>query len=199
MATTPRPEFRDELRERLMSTAREAPLPAEEVPVPRRPRSRRRPRFPLLPQFLSAGLVVIMVATGMATYESVPGDILYPLKRAAENTLLRMSADDAERADRELRSASVRAREVEELLGSAAQGGSDLVGETLKEMEDTTRSAITSLTRVERRDAKTTGTIRRFVQEQRHQIEEMIPKMDEEDQRRASGYLDYIQGLMIAE
>nr|BFE85586.1 hypothetical protein GCM10020093_081870 [Planobispora longispora] len=48
---------------------------------------------------------------------------------------------------------------------------------------------------MQRRDAATRGTIRRFVQEQRNQIEGMLPKMDEEDQRRASGYLNYIEGL----
>ncbi|GGL36387.1 DUF5667 domain-containing protein [Planomonospora parontospora] len=193
---SPRPEFRAELRDRLVhaSPGRD-PLP-EPVPVQR---TRRAPRVRLLPQLLSAALAVGMVTTGLTTYGSVPGDTLYPLKRAAENTLLRLSSDDAERADRGLQSASTRADEVEALLGSTARGEGNLVGQTLQAMEDTTRSAVTSLTRVRRRDAEdaeeATGDLERFVRKQRDQIEGMLPKMDEEDQRRANGYLNYIEGL----
>ncbi|MBG0813973.1 DUF5667 domain-containing protein [Planomonospora sp. ID82291] len=195
----PRPEFRAELRDRLVRAAPgRDPLP-EPVPVRRARRARRARRVRLLPQLLSGALAVGMVATGLSTYGSVPGDTFYPLKRAAENTLLRLSTDDAERADRGLQSASTRADEVEALLGSAAQGGENLVGQTLQAMEDTTRSAVTSLTRVRRRDTEgaqeVTGHLERFVRKQRDQIEGMLPKMDEEDQRRASGYLNYIEGL----
>ncbi|GAA3443603.1 DUF5667 domain-containing protein [Planomonospora venezuelensis] len=199
--TAPRPEFRAELRERLMNAPREEAAPARTGPAAGSPAERVRPRgarlrLPsLLPRLLSLGLATAMVAAGLATYRSVPGDTLYPLKRAAENTMLRLSADDAERADRELSSASTRADEVEELLGSATRSDSRLVGETLKEMEDTTRSAVTALTRVRRDDAKVTSSLKRFVQKQRDQIEGMLPKMDEDAQRRANGYLNYIEGL----
>ncbi|MFC7645857.1 DUF5667 domain-containing protein [Streptosporangium lutulentum] len=119
---------------------------------------------------------------GILTYESMPGDTFYPLKRAAENTLFHLSSDDAERADRSFGYAETRAQEVEELLGST-QGKNSLIGETLQAMEETTRSAVTSLTQVRRRDAKSAGELKRFVQKQRHQIEGMIPKMDAEDQK----------------
>ncbi|GAA3127120.1 hypothetical protein GCM10010466_17430 [Planomonospora alba] len=196
----PRPEFRDELRARLVNASASDGPAAERVPARHRAR-RRRIRPLLLSQLLSAALAVGMAATGLAAYQSVPGETLYPLKRAAENTLLRLSTDDAERADRGLRSASTRADEVEALLGSASatrdQGA--LVGETLQDMEDTTRSAVTSLTRVRRRDAddaqEAAGSLQRFVRKQRNRIEGMLPKLDEENQRRANGYLNYIEGL----
>ncbi|MBG0827328.1 hypothetical protein HS041_06075 [Planomonospora sp. ID67723] len=202
----PRPEFRAELRERLVNAPREetgsvpgaapaADLTADLTAEAAAGRGGPRARLSFLPRLLSLGLAVGMVAAGLATYRSVPGDTLYPLKRAAENTMLSLSATEAERADRELSSASTRADEVEELLGSATRSDSRLVGQTLKEMEDTTRSAVTALTRVRRDDAKATGNLKRFVQKQRNQIEGMLPKMDEEDQRRASGYLNYIEGL----
>ncbi|GIH90936.1 DUF5667 domain-containing protein [Planobispora siamensis] len=191
MPAAPRPQFRQELRERLMN-APDGDAPPVTV---RRPRARHRARSMLFPRLVSLTTAVSLLVTGLATYDSVPGDTLYPLKRAAESTLLQLSTDDTERATRELRSASTRADEVEELLGSSGRAGSDLVGETLEAMEETTRSAVTSLTRVRRRDAKSTGTLKRFVQKQRNQIEGMLPKMDEEDQRRANGYLNYIEGL----
>lgn len=185
----PRPEFRAELRERLMATPEQENTPAESTAStpPRRQATR-------LPQLLSLGLAATMSATVMAIYQSMPGDALYPVKRAAESTLFHLSADDAERADRSFGYAETRAHEVEELLGSSMRE-KHLIRETLKAMEDTTRSAVTSLTRVRRRDARNTGDLKRFVQKQRNQIEGMLPKMDAEDQRRANGYLNYIDGL----
>ncbi|GAA3109384.1 DUF5667 domain-containing protein [Streptosporangium carneum] len=188
----PRPEFRAELRERLMH-APEQPEQEESSAQPVVPPRPRR-RTVLLPQLLSLGLASAMVVAGLGTYRSMPGDALYPLKRAAENTLFHLSTDDAERADRSFGYAETRAHEVEELLGSGEREDR-LISETLKAMEDTTRSAVTSLTRVQRRDARSTGQLKRFVQKQRTQIEIMLPKMDEEDRRRANGYLDYIDGL----
>ncbi|MFC4058658.1 DUF5667 domain-containing protein [Planomonospora corallina] len=196
----PRPEFRAELRERLVNASPAGDLSGD-VSGGRVPARHRAPRARpvLLPRLLSAALAVCMVGTGLAIYRSVPGDVFYPLKRAAENTLLQLSTDEAERADRSLQSASTRADEVEELLGSAARDESALVGQALEAMEDTTRSAVTSLTRVRRSDkedaAEVTGHLQRFVRKQRNRIEGMLPKMDEENQRRANGYLNYIEGL----
>ncbi|MFF5209934.1 DUF5667 domain-containing protein [Streptosporangium sp. NPDC000396] len=189
----PRPEFRAELRERLVAMPAQEDLPAERT-APVRP----RPRVGLFPRLLSLGLVVTMIVAGVATYRSMPGDTLYPLKRAAESTLFHLSTDDAERAGRSFGYAETRAHEVEELLGSPRRK-ERLIGETLQAMEDTTRSAVTSLTRVRRRDAASAGQLKRFVQKQRNQIEGMIPKMDVEDQRRAHGYLVYIEGLAPSE
>ncbi|WP_433249818.1 DUF5667 domain-containing protein [Streptosporangium sp. CA-135522] len=200
MGGGPCPEFRTELRERLVSAAEQDALTGaagpDGLPVGRAAPLRSRPR--LSPQLLSLSLAATMALAGLATYRSMPGDTLYPLKRAAESTLFHLSADDAERADRSFDYAETRAREVEELLG-ATQRENRLIKETLQAMEDTTRSAVTSLTQVRRHDAKdevkSTRKLKRFVQKQRNQIEGMLPKMDVEEQRRAHGYLNYIEGL----
>lgn len=189
MGGDPRPEFRAELRERLMTVSEQEDLPPETASAPV-----RRRRTTLVPQVVSLALAGALVGGGVGTYRSMPGDALYPLKRAAESTLFHLSTNDAERADRSFGYAETRAHEVEELLG-ATERESGLIDETLKDMEDTTRSAVTSLTRVERRSGKSTGQLRRFVQKQRDQIQIMLPKMDENDRRRANGYLDYIDGL----
>lgn len=197
MAATPRPEFDAMLRERLTQSP-----PGEDVPDQRPvgPRhSRRRSRAGLLPQLLSIAMVASMVVSGMWTYRSMPGDTLYPLKRAAERTLFHLSSDDAERADRSFGYAETRAREVKELLGSGEGEGEsereEVIGETLQAMADTTRSAVTSLRQTRRRDSASAKELKRFVQKQRHQISGMIPKMDAEDQLKAHGYLHYIEGL----
>ncbi|WP_344971158.1 DUF5667 domain-containing protein [Streptosporangium fragile] len=190
MAAGPRPEFRARLREQLMQ---EAAAPVATLPEPPPARSRRRRRASLFPHLLSAVLVASMIVSGVWTYQAMPGDTFYPLKRAAESTLFHLSTDDAQRAGRSFGYAETRAHEVEQLLGSG--GREDMIGETLQDMEDTTRSAVTSLARVRRRDAASTKQLKRFVQKQRHQIAGMIPKMDAEDQRRANGYLNYIEGL----
>jgi hypothetical protein len=189
MAGGPRMEFRARLREQLM----EMP-PAEDLQERQVLPSRPRPRAGMFSRLLCATLAVSMVMAGILTYESMPGDTFYPLKRAAESTLFHLSSDDAERADRSFDYAETRAQEVEELLGSN-QSKNDLIGETLQAMEETTRSAVTSLTQVRRRDAKSAGELKRFVQKQRHQIEGMLPRMDAEDQKKANGYLTYIDGL----
>ncbi|MFF4987927.1 DUF5667 domain-containing protein [Streptosporangium saharense] len=203
MGGDPRPEFRAELRERLMTAtevtaaemtvAEQEDLPPDSVPETASAPVRRR-RTTLVPQVVSLALAGALVGGGVGTYRSMPGDALYPLKRAAESTLFHLSTNDAERADRSFGYAETRAHEVEELLG-ATERESGLIDETLKDMEDTTRSAVTSLTRVERRSGRSTGQLRRFVQKQRDQIQIMLPKMDENDRRRANGYLDYIDGL----
>ncbi|MEU4830602.1 DUF5667 domain-containing protein [Streptosporangium sp. NPDC023615] len=199
MTASPRPEFQATLREQLTR-----PLPEQERPEPRTtgPRhSRRRSRGSLFPRLLSTVLVASMVLSGVWTYRSMPGDTFYPLKRAAESTLFHLSTDEAERANRSLGYAETRAREVQELLGSGER--KDMIGETLQAMEDTTRSAVTSLEQVRRRDAHGAVAVeleefeelKHFVRKQRTQITGMLPKMDAEDQRRAHGYLDYIDGL----
>lgn len=191
MATTPRPEFHARLREQLTRNPPGEDLPERLSTGPRR--SRRRSGGGLLFPLLSVALAASMVVAGIGTYQSMPGDVFYPLKRAAERTLFHLSTGEAARAGRSFGYAETRAREVEELLGSGER--EKMIGETLQAMEDTTRSAVTSLRQLRRRDATSTKELKRFVQKQRHQISGMIPKMDAEDQLKAHGYLHYIEGL----
>ncbi|MER7500758.1 DUF5667 domain-containing protein [Nonomuraea pusilla] len=156
-----------------------------------RPRRRRAPRRqPLLYQLASFGLAAAMTLSAFATYRSVPGDTLYPLKRAAESTLVQLSIDDAERGERELDSARTRAKEVASLLGSSRDDR--LVSKTLKDMDDSTRSGINRLERAEPRSPK----IKNFARDQRDMVEPMLDQLDEAQQGQAAGYLDYIEGLV---
>ncbi|MEV0613923.1 DUF5667 domain-containing protein [Nonomuraea sp. NPDC050404] len=202
----PGQDFRDRLRADLLAgtvatrTLERAPAEAAatETPerAPARPAGRRRRprrRRPLLSQLAAVGLVAAMMISSFATYRAVPGDSLYPLKRAAETTLVRLSSTDAERAARELDSAKTRAREVARLLGSAAEG--PLVKKTLKDMEESTRAGISRLERAEPRSPK----IKKFARDQEEAVKPMLPALDQEQLAQAEGYLDYIEGLAAPE
>ncbi|MFF0325013.1 DUF5667 domain-containing protein [Nonomuraea angiospora] len=179
----PEPAFRERLRAELLSGAL---LDAPQAPARRRPARRR----PLLSQLATLGLAAAMMISSFATYQSVPGDSLYPLKRAAESTLVRLSSDDAERGERELASAKTRAKEVATLLGSA-EGGT-LVGRTLKDMEESTRSGISRLERAEPRSPK----IKTFARDQKKVVGPILKQLDDSQLAQAEGYLDYIEGLV---
>ncbi|MER6944034.1 DUF5667 domain-containing protein [Nonomuraea sp. NPDC000554] len=181
----PEAAFRDRLRHELLSA--QAPDPVR--PARRGHRLPARRRLSPFSQLATFGLAAVMMVSAFATYQSVPGDTLYPLKRAAESTLVRLSHDDVERAQRELDSAKSRASEVARLLGSS--NDSPLVTKTLKDMEESTRSGINRLERVEPRSPK----IKRFARDQKNMVEPMLEQLDEVQHDQATGYLDYIQGL----
>jgi hypothetical protein len=185
----PEAGFRERLRDDLVSgrLLLEAP---DEQPAPKHARPPVRRRRPLLSQLATFGLAAAMMVSAFATYRSVPGDSLYPLKRAAESTLVHLSTDDAERADRELASAQTRAKEVASLLGSS--NDNPLVTKTLKDMEDSTRSGIDRLARTQARSSK----IKKFAQNQRDMVEPMLDQLSEAQKGQAAGYLDYIEGLV---
>ncbi|MFF0867759.1 DUF5667 domain-containing protein [Nonomuraea sp. NPDC003560] len=186
----PEAAFRERLREDLVSGRLLLTAPDEErAPGPAVPSVRRR-RRPLLSQVATLGLAGAMMVASFATYQAVPGDTLYPLKRAAESTLVHLSTDDAQRGERELASAETRAKEVASLLGSSTD--SPLVGQTLKDMEDSTRSGISRLTRTQPRSSK----IKKFAQKQRETVEPMLDHLNEAQKGQAAGYLDYIEGLV---
>ncbi|WP_206061163.1 DUF5667 domain-containing protein [Nonomuraea basaltis] len=188
----PEPSFRARLRAELLS-GRLAAEPDAEEPVRPAPRHARRgrpaPRRPLLSHLATFGLAAAMMVSSFATYQAVPGDSLYPLKRAAESTLVRLSADDAERGERELDSAKTRAKEVASLLGSADDG--PLVSKTLKDMEESTRSGISRLKRAEPRSPK----IKKFARDQKEVVGPMLPQLNEDQLAQAEDYLHYIEGL----
>lgn len=183
----PDPAFRSRLRDRLMT----APLEQEEPVRPAVRSHRRLPRISWFSQMATFGLAMGMMASAFVTYQSVPGDTLYPLKRAAESTLVGLSADNEERAARELVSAKERASEVAALLGSSDSG--PLVTATLKDMEESTRSAITMLQRSKHRSSP---DINDFAEDQRKTVEPMLEELDQPQQDQANSYLNYIQGLV---
>ncbi|GAA2378127.1 DUF5667 domain-containing protein [Nonomuraea africana] len=174
----PDPAFRARLRETLMSETFAA------APVPER---RRQWRW--LTPVLSAGMAMVMVLSVMVTYKAVPGDLLYPLKRAAEGAIYDLNPD---KADGELEAAAKRAEELRALLD--AGGGGPHVGATLQEMEESTRSAMERMDRAAPRDQE---KINKFVEEQHKAVDPMLERLNDVDQEQASGYLDYIDGLRL--
>ncbi|MEU6719476.1 DUF5667 domain-containing protein [Nonomuraea sp. NPDC046802] len=187
----PEPAFREKLRAELVSGQLTEVVEARETPPVRGRRRAPRRRRPLVSQLATFGLAAGMMISAFATYQSVPGDSLYPLKRAAESTLVHLSTGDAERGRRELESAKTRAKEVASLLGSSEDG--PLVSETLKEMEESTRAGISKLERAEPRSPK----IETFAHDQKEAVKPMLKELTEDQLAQAEGYLNYIEGLVV--
>ncbi|MBP2707302.1 hypothetical protein JOL79_26310 [Microbispora sp. RL4-1S] len=207
LGSGPTPEFRARLREELLrnhaaerTTAVEPPPAFDEVAgapgdAPgglHRRRPRRRPLIVRLrPVLVFAGLMVLMFATGVRTYDSVPGEPLYPLKRAAESTVLSLAYDDEDRAQREMAAARLRAAETASLVAARTRDRHRLITQTLDDMESTTRAA---LSRVAPR-AEDRGEVRRFAREQHSLVEPLLPKLDRENRDKANKYLSYIDTM----
>ncbi len=133
-----RPEFVADLRSRLMTAAAEelvavAPTPAERLTVTQRrtPRERRLA--------VAVGGVAILGATtsmAVAAQTALPGDVLYPLKRALENAQTGVRVDDASKGSSLLANARGRLAEIDELTRS--ENGQDLVAieDTLEAFAD---------------------------------------------------------------
>jgi hypothetical protein len=187
----PRPEFRARLREELLAARAAGSESGPQVARHRRP-SRRLTA--LRPGALIVAMAALMLLTGAWTYGSVPGDRLYPIKRAAEATLLSLTTDDMERAQRELSAAHSRATEAAALLGYPDSRRERLIGPTLDEMTMTTRSALSALGHVKRQGTHTPA-LKHFTEEQRDVVEPMIPQLDDDDRMKASAYLDMIDDL----
>jgi hypothetical protein len=187
----PRPDFRLRLREELLAAHAMGSEPAPEA-------ARHRRRSPFLLRLRPAVLIVsvagLTLFTGVGTYVSVPGDTLYPIKRAAEATLLSLTTDDVQRAQRELTAAHSRATEAAALLGYPDSRRSQLIGPTLDEMTSTTRSALSALGHV-KREGTHTPALKRFSEEQRDVVAPMIPQLGDDDRMKASAYLDMIEDL----
>jgi hypothetical protein len=138
-----RPEFVADLRERLMTAAAEelvqvAPsAPQRLVITPTRsPRERRLA--------IAVGGVALVGATtsmAVAAQSALPGDVLYPLKRALENAQTGVRVDDASKGASLLANARGRLAEVDELTRS--EQGQDLaaIEETLQDFAAQTTAA----------------------------------------------------------
>lgn len=184
-------DFREHLRHRLTSAIAEPEERAAPARTARHARRHPTARVSWASQLATFALAAGMMLAAFLTYQSVPGDTLYPLKRAAESTLVRLSKDDVERAERELVSAKERASEVAALLGSS--GDHTLVAATLSDMEKQTRSAISRLQRVEPRSPK----LNSFAQSQRDAVKPMLDQLVGPQADQANTYLLYIEGLAM--
>lgn len=189
----PAPAFRNRLRDELMLAARAAETVSAPAPHPEPPARRRHRQHVVILRLVVLGTAIVVTVTALVTYRSVPGDPLYPLKRVAESTLLELSADEVARAEGKLRAAQERAAEVAALLGIPDRV--NLVDQTLDDMEESTRSAVCTLKRVDAEHPETRTDLRRFAENQHRRMTSMLPRMDERTQRQVSGYLSYIESL----
>ncbi|TQS25672.1 DUF5667 domain-containing protein [Microbispora sp. KK1-11] len=195
----PRPEFRERLRAELMrahaaeraagrhTAGRHAAPPA----TPPRPRPRRSLLVRLRPLLVFCVLLAGMFGTGVRTYHAVPGEVLYPLKRMAESTVLDLAYDEEELAQRQMVAARQRAAETASLLDTSTPERRRLIGQTLDDMETTTRAALGRVARQGRAD----GEAREFAREQRNLVEPLLPKLDRENRDKANQYLSYIESF----
>lgn len=136
----PRPEFVADLRERLMAAAETDLVPASDASTPRTAIEDRLTvprRSPRERRFAAAvgGLALVGATTSMAVaaQSALPGDVLYPLKRAIENAHTGLSVDDERKGSTLLANASDRLEEVNRLAHEAPDEEVDVrrVEETL--------------------------------------------------------------------
>lgn len=131
-ATAPapaRPEFVSSLRERLMLAAQTELVPAEEarLTIPtRRPRDRR-----IAAAIGGFAIVGATTSMAMAAQSALPGDVLYPLKRAIENLQTGVSVDEGQKGATMLANASGRLDEVSALSREGRLEDTTVIAETL--------------------------------------------------------------------
>ncbi|MEU6407953.1 DUF5667 domain-containing protein [Microbispora sp. NPDC046933] len=195
----PRPEFRERLRTELMrayaaeraagrhAAGKHAAPPA----TPPRPRPRRSLLVRLRPLLVFCVLLAGMFGTGVRAYHSVPGEVLYPLKRLAESTVLDLAYDEEELAQRQMVAARERAAETASLVDRSTPERRRLIGQTLDDMETTTRAALSRVAR----QGRAGGKAREFAREQRNLVEPLLPKLDQENRDKANQYLSYIDSF----
>jgi hypothetical protein len=127
--TEPSPEFRSALRTRLLATPMPAPSPAAIASRPTRsPSGVRRVTVAfaaLLATTFGAGLSV-------ASADTIPGDTLYPVKRALEATQLAFKRSDSSSGNFHLHLATERLTEVDQLTNGTS---GNLTTETLAEFQ----------------------------------------------------------------
>ncbi len=178
LGAQPRQEFRTRLRESLLS-AHESGRPATgrhaRPAVPPPPPIRASLLVRLRPAVLVLALVAVMLLTSWGTHRAVPGDMLYPLKRGAESALVGLTMDETSRAERELVTARNRAAEAAALAEDPK--AKKLLEATIDDMASSTRSALSTLTRVKPRNTGDNGKIRRFATEQRNVVEPILPSL----------------------
>ncbi|UMG93860.1 DUF5667 domain-containing protein [Nocardioides sp. TF02-7] len=132
-----RPEFVADLRSRLVVAAARQPStrPVDAATVARlTPRQRRGSRERRLAAVL--GGFAVVAASGsmaMASQAALPGDVLYPVKRAIENAQTNVQSSDAERAETLLAHAERRLQEVEELSARGDDANADEIAATLED------------------------------------------------------------------
>jgi hypothetical protein len=160
----PTPQFRADLRARLVATAEQDGIGAT-APQPSR-------RAPLFSRTRARGAILVGLAAGTlfvsgmsaASGNALPGDPLYPVKRSTESARLTLASSDVERGQLYLDFARTRLTEAQSLGGHRP----GLSG-TLDEMDSETRAGVKLLTQTaqERHDRIGLDVIDAFLARQR--------------------------------
>lgn len=134
----PRPEWRAAVRARLAAYVAQRPAVAfpHSQAVPQR-------RYLLQPRFVAAGVftVLLLSATGVAAQQSLPSDVLYPVKIAGEKIQLALSPSLRARATLRLSFAQNRLTEAT-ALAERGSSASDVAG-TFAKYEDEVHAVAT--------------------------------------------------------
>jgi hypothetical protein len=136
-AAEPRPEFTASLRDRLMAAADTLLVPAD-GPAPEESRLRMPGAQPSRQRRLvvavgSLALVGATTSMAVAAQSALPGDALYPLKRAIENAHAGLSLDEAGKGTTVLDNAAGRLQEADELSRADRLDDSAAVADTLND------------------------------------------------------------------
>ena len=136
-----RPDFVSSLRTQLVAAAERAPAAAEaDLAVRLTPRQRRGSRERRIAALV--GGFAVVAASGsmaMAAQDALPGDVLYPVKRAIEDAQTNLKSDGAAKADTVLSHAASRLEEVQALTAKGADA--DDIASTLQDFTDQTEQA----------------------------------------------------------
>lgn len=128
-AVAPRPAFSADLRERLMTAAATELTPADDVTkrltVRTNPAARRRHERRLTVGIASLAIVGASAGTALASQGALPGEPLYPVKRAIENVRTGFTPSDSGKGSSLLGDADTRLSEVSKL----SRGSSDKSGQ----------------------------------------------------------------------
>jgi hypothetical protein len=136
-APAPRPEFVADLRARLMTAADTALVPADATPAPNETQRLTLPaRRPARERRLAAavgGLALVGATTSMAmaAQDALPGDMLYPVKRAMENVRTGIAIGEGDKGVTLLANATGRLDEVGALSEDASGTDAVTIADTL--------------------------------------------------------------------
>ncbi|GAA4701032.1 DUF5667 domain-containing protein [Nocardioides conyzicola] len=136
----PRPEFVADLRGRLMAEAETALVPTDvsrlQLPARRTARERRIAA-------VVGGIAIVGASTSvaMASQSALPGESLYPIKRAIESAHAGLSVGEARKGDTELSNAAGRLDEVNALTRSDGLGSDERIAQTLSTFTSQATSA----------------------------------------------------------
>ncbi|UUW91691.1 DUF5667 domain-containing protein [Pimelobacter simplex] len=136
-----RPDFVSSLRTQLVAAAEREPARADEALAVRlTPRQRRGARERRVAALV--GGFAVVAATGsmaMASQDALPGDVLYPVKRAIENAQTNLQGNGASKAETLIAHAESRLTEVQKLTARGAD--EDAVSSTLQDFTDQAKQA----------------------------------------------------------